>query len=135
MKSGYLLAVGTAGGGTARAAHAAIITASPTASALIRINTILLRRRGGQPFDESSGHIRFDDDLAVRGDVADDTRHAVQPRDLLAIEVGATVERNRNAPGVERKPGRHHLQQLAKALPCPGRDERRPGIGSLQSAL
>src|SRR5687768_5643702 len=99
MKSGYLLTVGTAGGGTARAAHAAIITASPTASALIR-NTLLLWRRRGQPFDESSGHVGFDDDLAVRGDVAHDARHAVQPRDLLAIEIGSTVERYRNATGV-----------------------------------
>src|SRR6186997_2398698 len=127
MKSGYLSAAGVAGGGTVRAPHAATTRANPTASALLRINTILLCllwRGSRQALDESSRHICLDDDLAVGRDVADDAGNAIQARDLLPVEVGPAVEGNRNAAGVQRQPRGDHLQQLGQALPRSRRDER-----------
>ena len=40
---------------------------------------------------------------AISGDVADDARHAVETRDLLAVEFLAAVEGDRDAPRVERQ--------------------------------
>src|SRR6188474_3042481 len=133
MKSGYLSAVATAGGGIVRAPQAAAIRAIPTASALIRINSILLRRGGRQTLDEPPGHIGLDDNLAVRSDVAHDAGDAVQARDLLPIEVRPAVEGNRNAARIERKLGRHHLQQLGEALARSCRDQRGARVGGLQT--
>src|SRR5262245_63582851 len=107
MKSGYLSGPATDGGGTVLAPQAIAIRASPTASALIRINLILLRRGRRQPLDEPPGDVCFDDDFTVCGDVAHDAGHAVQARNLLAIELRATIEGDRCVTRVERMRRRH----------------------------
>ena len=69
---------------------------------------------------------------AVGGHVADDAGDPVQPGNLLPVELLLAVEGDRNAPRVERKPRRDHLQQLVHSLAVRARDQRRRRIRSPQ---
>src|SRR5262245_10149087 len=123
MNSVYLGTVGT-GGGTVRVAHPAASTSSPTATASLVSHRIarLFRCRSGQPFDETPPDVCFDHDAAVGRDMADHAGHPVQPHNLLAVEILAAVEGNRNPSRVQRKARRNHLQQFTHPFAGHGGD-------------
>src|SRR6476620_11316527 len=78
-----------------------------------------------KPLDVSARHIRFDDDAPVRRDVTEHAGHAIQPRNLLAIEFLAAVEGNGDPPGIQRQTGSDHLQQVVDASPGARGNQRR----------
>src|SRR4051794_34819426 len=130
MNSGYFSAAGSAGAAFGPQA----VTNSSNANADNRSATAcgpwdlgpvpytlrmpIAFRRGchGQTLDEAARHVSFDDDLAIGGNVADHPRDAVEPRDLLPVEVGRGVKGDGDATRVERHPGGNHLEQLVDAL-------------------
>ena len=61
---------------------------------LVRMRLLLLLARRGEPLDEAPRHISFDHDFPVRRHVAEHAGDTIHPRDLLAIEILAAVERH-----------------------------------------
>src|SRR5574339_961431 len=83
-------------------AHAAVSSSISVAmKRLVRMRLLFLPQRRGEPLDEASWHIGFDDHFPVGRDVADHPRHTIHPSDLLAIEVLAAVERDGDSSRVE----------------------------------
>src|SRR4051794_6323057 len=125
MKSGYFNAAGSAGG--ALGAHATTNNSSARRACLPACPLLLMRIALGctgrsQALDEAARDVGFDHHATVGGDVADDARDTIEPRDLLAIELRVAVERDRDAARIQRHPCRHHLQQLGDALAALRRD-------------
>src|SRR4029079_2532242 len=96
---------------------------------LVCMRLLLLPHRGGEPLDEAPWHIGFDDDFAVGRDVAETTRDTIHTRALLAIEILAAIEGDRDSSRVESEPRGHHLQELVQAVAGPGRDQCAGRVG------
>src|SRR5262245_17397357 len=111
--SGYLGVVGSGGAVFTAQADTSAISASDKGVRHGLFGVLdIFRVHARQSFNEPTGNISLDDDLAVCGHVADDTRHTIQPSNLLAIELLAAVKRDRDTSGVERQSRRDHLEQL-----------------------